>query len=387
MVELMAVNGDTAVAYAWKQVNPDVVAAYPITPQTIIVEAFSDYVHDGEVDTEYVCAESEHSAMTLCIGASAAGARCATATASAGLALMWEMLYIASSMRTPIVMAVANRALSGPINIHCDHSDGMGARDSSWVQLYGENVQEAYDQSIMAFRIAEHKDVQLPVMTGLDGFILTHAIENLSSLPTDVVQEFVGEFNPKYRLLDIENPVTMGPFDNFDWYFEHKYQQVEAMKRVPHVINKVFDDFEKISGRRYNVVEPYMVDDADYVVMAIGSTAGTLKAAVDELRAEGMKVGSIKLRMFRPFPEKEIVELLEGKKAVAVMDRAISFGSTGPVFSEVRSAMFESKDTPQIVNYIYGLGGRDVPPEDIKSVFRQLAAGEAEKLNFMGVRI
>jgi pyruvate ferredoxin oxidoreductase alpha subunit len=386
-MELMAVNGDTAIAYAWKQVNPDVVAAYPITPQTIIVEAFSDYVADGEVDTEYVCAESEHSAMTLCIGASAAGARCATATASAGLALMWEMLYVAASMRTPIVMAVANRALSGPINIHCDHSDSMGARDSSWVQLYGENVQEAYDQSIMAFRIAEHPDIQLPVMTGLDGFIITHAIENLQALPDDVVKKFVGEFKPKYPLLDVKNPVTMGPFDNFDWYFEHKYQQVEAMNRVPKVVNKVFDDFEKISGRRYNVVEPYMTDDADYVVMAIGSTAGTLKAAVDELRGEGMKAGSVKLRMFRPFPEKEIIEALDGKNAVAVMDRAISFGSSGPVFPEVRSAMLDAKDAPRVVNYIYGLGGRDVPPADIKNVFRQLATGESEKINFMGVRV
>jgi pyruvate ferredoxin oxidoreductase alpha subunit len=386
-MELMAVNGDTAIAYAWKQVNPDVVAAYPITPQTIIVEAFSDYVADGEVDTEYVCAESEHSAMTLCIGASAAGARCATATASAGLALMWEMLYVAASMRTPIVMAVANRALSGPINIHCDHSDSMGARDSSWVQLYGENVQEAYDQSIMAFRIAEHPDIQLPVMTGLDGFIITHAIENLQALPDDVVKKFVGEFKPKYPLLDVKNPVTMGPFDNFDWYFEHKYQQVEAMNRVPKVVNQVFDDFEKISGRRYNVVEPYMTDDADYVVMAIGSTAGTLKAAVDELRGEGMKAGSVKLRMFRPFPEKEIIEALDGKNAVAVMDRAISFGSSGPVFPEVRSAMLDAKDAPRVVNYIYGLGGRDVPPADIKNVFRQLATGESEKINFMGVRV
>jgi pyruvate ferredoxin oxidoreductase alpha subunit len=386
-MDLMAVNGDAAIAYAWKQVNPDVVAAYPITPQTIIVEAFSDYVADGEVDTEYICTESEHSAMTLCIGASAAGARCATATASAGLALMWEMLYVAASMRTPIVMTVANRALSGPINIHCDHSDSMGARDSGWVQIYGENVQEAYDQALMAFRIAEHPDVQLPVMTGLDGFITTHAIENLQALPNDVVKKFVGEFKPKYPLLDVKNPVTMGPFDNFDWYFEHKYQQVEAMKRVPQVTRKVFDDFEKISGRRYNVVEPYMTDDADYVVMAIGSTAGTLKAAVDELRAEGMKAGSVKLRMFRPFPEKEIIDVLDGKKAVAVMDRAISFGSSGPVFPEVRSAMIDANDMPKVVNYIYGLGGRDVPPEDIKGVFRQLASGESENINYMGVRI
>ena len=386
-MDIMAVNGDTAVAYAWKQVNPDVVAAYPITPQTIIVEAFSEYVADGEVDTEFVCSESEHSAMTLCIGAAAAGARTATATASAGLALMWEMVYIAASMRMPIVMAVANRALSAPINIHCDHSDSMGARDSGWIQLYGENVQEAYDQSIIAFKIAENPELQLPVMTGLDGFILTHAIENLQPLDDKVVKEFVGPYKAKRSLLDIKNPITMGPLDLQDWYMEHKYQQIEAMNRAPRIVKKAFEDFEKVSGRKYSVVEPYMVDDADYVVMAIGSTAGTLRSAVDELRADGMKAGSIKLRMFRPFPEKEIAELLVGKKSVAVMDRAMSFGASGPLFPEVRSAMMEVSDPPKIVNYIYGLGGRDVPPSDIKNVFRQLEVGESEKINFLGVRI
>lgn len=386
-MERMAVNGDTAVAYAWKQVNPDVVAAYPITPQTIIVEAFSEYVANGEVDTEFVCSESEHSAMSLCIGASAAGARCATATASAGLALMWETLYIASSMRLPIVMAVANRALSAPINIHCDHGDSMGARDSGWVQLYGENVQEAYDQSVLAFRIGEHPDVKLPVMTGLDGFILTHAIENLEALPDEAVRDFVGDYEPKHGLLDIEKPMTYGPLDLQDWYFEHKYQQVEAMGNVPKVAEKVFDDYERESGREYNIIEPYMIDDADYVVMAIGSTAGTLQAAVDELREEGMKAGCIKLRMFRPFPEDLIAEALAGKKAVAVMDRAISFGAAGPIFPEVRSALMERDDAPKTVNYIYGLGGRDVPPSDIKSIFRQLSAGESDRVNYLGVRI
>ncbi len=386
-MDLMAMNGDSAVAYAWKQVNPDVVAAYPITPQTIIVEAFSEYVANGEVDTEFVCSESEHSAMTLCIGAAAAGARTATATASAGLALMWEMLYIAASMRMPIVMAVANRALSAPINIHCDHSDSMGARDSGWIQLYGENVQEVYDQSIIAFKIAENPELQLPVMTGLDGFILTHAIENLQPLEDEVVKEFVGPYKAKRSILDIKNPITMGALDLQNWYMEHKYQQIEAMNRASGIVKKAFEDFEKVSGRKYSVVEPYMVDDADYVLMAIGSTAGTLRSAVDELRAEGMKAGSIKIRMFRPFPEREIAELLVGKKSVAVMDRAMSFGASGPMFPEVCAAMLEVSDPPKIVNYVYGLGGRDVPPSDIKDVFRQLEAGESEKINFLGVRI
>jgi len=385
-MEIMAVNGDTAVAYAWKQVNPDVVAAYPITPQTIIVEAFSEYVANGEVTTEFVCAESEHSAMTLCVGASAAGARCATATASAGLALMWEMLYVAASMRMPIVMAVANRALSAPINIHCDHSDSMGARDSGWIQLYSENVQEAYDQSIMAFRIAENPRVLLPVMVGLDGFIVSHAIENLQPLPDDVVRDFVGEYKPVRSLLDIENPVTMGPLALQNWYFEHKYQQVLAMKNAREVIDEVFREFEKISGRRYRVVEPYRVDDADYVVMAIGSTAGTLRSVVDQLREEGVKAGCIKLRMFRPFPGEELMELLKGKKAVAVMDRALSFGAAGPVFPEVRAALLEVENPPHVVNYIYGLGGRDVSPDDLRTVFDELISGRSEKVNYLGVR-
>jgi pyruvate ferredoxin oxidoreductase alpha subunit len=224
------------------------------------------------------------------------------------------------------------------------------------------------------------------VMVGLDGFILTHAIENLQPLPDEMVKEFVGEFKPKTSLLDIDHPITLGPLDLQNWYFEHKYQQVLAMRNVPQVVNEVFDEFEKISGRRYNVVEPYMVEDADYVVMAIGSTAGTLRYVVDQLREEGMKLGSIKLRMFRPFPEDELVKLLSGKKAVAVMDRAISFGAAGPVFPEVRSAMLEVPDAPKIVNYIYGLGGRDVSPDDIKTVFKELVGGESERVNYLGVR-
>lgn len=387
LMETVAMNGDSAVAYAWKQVNPDVVAAYPITPQTIIVEAFSDYFADGEVDTEFVCTESEHSAMTLCIGASAAGARTATATASAGMALMWEMLYVAASMRTPIVMAVANRALSGPINIHCDHSDSMGARDSGWIQIYAENVQEAYDHSIMGFRLAEDKRVKLPIMTCLDGFILSHSIENLDLLPIDKVKSFVGEYKPERKLLDIDRPMTLGPFDNFDWYFEHKYQQIEAIERVREVFDEVSNDFYKISGRKYEVIEPYMMDDADYVIMALGSTAGTLKQTVDELRDEGMKVGVLKLRMFRPFPADEIVKALEGRKMVAVMDRAMSFGSTGPVFPEVRSTLYDVKDAPEMVNYVYGLGGRDVSSDQLKSVFKEMKEGRSKTINYLGVRI
>jgi pyruvate ferredoxin oxidoreductase alpha subunit len=387
MQKLLAMNGDQAIAYAWKQIDPDVVAAYPITPQTIIVEAFSEYVADGHVTTEYVCTESEHSAMSLCIGASAAGARTATATASAGLAFMWEMLYIAASMRLPIVMAVANRALSGPINIHCDHSDSMGGRDAGWVQVYGENAQEAYDNTIMAFRIAEHLNVRLPVMTCLDGFITSHSLENMSLLPDDVVKKFVGDFNPIRPLLDVSEPTSYGPFDSPEYYFEHKYQQVRAMEDAFPVIEEVQKEFAEISGRSYDLIEPYRADDADYIVMAAGSTAGTLRQVVDELRAEGKKVGSLKLRLFRPFPAKEIAKILEGKKGVAVMDRAISFGASGPTFPEVRSALFDSSSRPNIVDYVYGLGGRDVGVDDIKVVFSQLMKGESRTINYLGVRI
>jgi pyruvate ferredoxin oxidoreductase alpha subunit len=385
-MEKVAMNGDQAIALAWKQINPDVVASYPITPQTIIVEAFSEYVADGLVDTEYVCAESEHSAMSMCIGASAAGARTATATASAGLAFMWEMLYIASGMRLPIVMAVANRALSGPINIHCDHSDSMGARDSGWIQVFGENVQEAYDNAVMAFRIAEHMDIRLPIMTCLDGFIITHSLERFEPLPDDAVRKFVGDFKFKRSLLDIKNPTTFGPFDWTDYYFEHKYQQVDAMRHVVPVINQVQEDFAKLSGRKYGIIEPYKMDDADYAVVAMGSTAGTLKEIVDELRAEGKKVGSIKLRLFRPFPSNELAKVLEGLKGVAIMDRAVSIGASGPLFPEVRSALYDSKDRPKLKNYVYGLGGRDIRPEELKHVYKQLIYNEGETINFLGVR-
>jgi len=385
-MEKVAMNGDQAIALAWKQIDPDVVAAYPITPQTIIVEAFSEFVADGLVNTEYVCAESEHSAMSMCIGASAAGARTATATASAGLAFMWEMLYIASGMRLPIVMAVANRALSGPINIHCDHSDAMGARDSGWIQIFGENVQESYDNAVMAFRIAEHMDIRLPTMTCLDGFIITHSLERFEPLPDEVVKKFVGPFKYKRSLLDIKNPTTFGPFDWTDYYFEHKYQQVDAMRHVIPVIDQVQEDFAKVSGRRYNIIEPYRLEDADYAVVAMGSTAGTLKDIVDELRAEGKKVGSIKLRLFRPFPAKELAKALEGLKGVAILDRAVSIGASGPLFPEVRSALYDTRERPKLRNYIYGLGGRDIKPEELKHVYKQLIYNEGELVNFLGVR-
>ncbi len=383
----MAMNGDQAVALSWKQIVPDVVASYPITPQTIIVEAFSEFVADGIVDTEYICAESEHSAMSMCIGASAAGTRAATATASAGLAYMWEMLYIAASLRLPIVMTVANRALSGPINIHCDHSDSMGARDSGWIQIYAENVQEAYDNSIMSFRIAENLDVRLPVMNCMDGFITTHSLENITPLDDEVVKRYVGPFKALKPLLNVSTPFTYGPFDFTDAYFEHKYAQAQAMSSVMPVIKQVQSEFSEISGREYKVVEGYKTDDADYVAIALGSTAGTLRYVVDELRAKGHKVGCVKPRVFRPFPYIELAKELEGRKSVAVLDRAVSFGATGPMFPEVRTALYDLSDHPKVTNYIYGLGGRDVGADDLVKVYRDMIDGKSQIVNYLGVKI
>jgi pyruvate ferredoxin oxidoreductase alpha subunit len=400
----MPLNGDEAVAYAVKQCDVDVVAAYPITPQTIIVEKFSEYVADGEVDTEFICVESEHSAMSCCVTASAIGARVFTATASAGLALMHEVLGVASGCRAPVVMSVVNRALSAPINIHCDHSDSMAERDSGWLQLYTENSQEAYDSIIQAFRIAENLDVMLPTMVGLDGFVLSHTLENVKVLPTETVRKFVGNrevpkvMNHRGEMvpfkLDPENPITIGPLDLYDYYFEHKRQQEEAMRRALEVIKKVHDEYAEVSGRRYGngLIEPYRLDDAETAAVCIGSTAGTIKTIVDDLRDNGIKAGLLKIRAFRPLPVQDIVSCLSGKKAVAVMDRACSFGGNGgPLFHEIHHTLYDLTDKPPIVNYIYGLGGRDMAPYMIDGVYRDLQKiAESDKIKdkiqFIGLR-
>jgi len=402
--KIVPLNGDTAVAYAVKQCDVDVVAAYPITPQTIIVEKFSEYVADGEVDTAFICVESEHTAMTCCITASATGARTFTATASAGLALMHEMLGVASGCRTPVVMSVVNRALSAPINIHCDHSDSMAERDIGWLQLYAENSQEAYDLIIQAFRIAENLDVMLPTMVGLDGFVLSHTLENVSVLPTEVVKKFVGTrqvpmvMNHQGKLvpfkLDPENPLTIGPLDLYDYYFEHKRQQEESMRKALDVIKQVHDEYAKQSGRSYGngLVEAYRLDDAEIAAICIGSTAGTVKTRVDELRENGIKAGLLRIRAFRPLPVQDIISNLSGKKAVAVMDRACSFGGNGgPLFHEIRHAVYDLPDRPKVVNYIYGLGGRDTPPYMIDSIYRDLQkiaeTGQIkDQVQFVGLR-
>jgi pyruvate ferredoxin oxidoreductase alpha subunit len=386
--EVMALNGAEAIAEAMRQVNPEVVASYPITPQTIIVEKFSEFVNDGQVDTEFLAAESEHSAMSACIGAAAAGGRAMTATASQGFALMWEMLYIASSMRLPIVMAVANRALSGPINIHCDHSDSMGGRDSGWIQLYAENVQEAYDNLLQAVRIGEHKDVRLPVMVCMDGFTISHGVERVEVLD-DSIKDFVGEYHIEHPLLDVDKPVTYGAINLQDYFFENKRQQFEAMDNAINVIGEIGKEFEKLSGRSYDLIETYNMENAEFVIIVMGSTAGTVKSFLDETRNPNW--GLIKIRTFRPFPIEAIVSQLKGRKAVAVLDRAPSFGAPGgPIFLDLRSSMYDIFDKPQIINYIYGLGGRDTNVNMIEKVYHDLEKLSTTKVNevvnFLGVR-
>ena len=389
-----ALMGNEAVATAMRQINPDVVAAYPITPQTPTVQKFSDFVADGLVDTEFVTVESEHSAMSACVGASSAGARVMTATAANGLALMWEIVYIAASNRCPIVMSVVSRALSAPINIHCDHSDIMGIRDSGWIILMAEDGQEAYDNMIQGVRIAEHPDVLLPVAVCQDGFITSHSMERVEIYDDGEVKDFIGEYNPEWPLLDLDNPKTMGPLDFYDYYFEHKRQQVEAMKNAFQVIGDVSNEFNERFGRNYGLFDTYRLDDADVAVVVANSTAGTARVVVDELRDEGLKVGLLKPRVFRPFPAKEIADALSGVKAVAVMDRSASFGAmdnAGPLYLEFASALTLNGVQVPMTDYVYGLGGRDIKPSEIERVYRDTLevaeAGKAEQLvTYLGVR-
>ncbi len=366
-------SGNEAVAIAMKQINPDVVAAFPITPSTEIPQYFSSFVSNGQVDTNFVAVESEHSAMSACIGSQAAGARTMTATSANGLSLMWEMIYIASSLRLPIVMSLVNRAVSGPLNIHNDHSDAMGARDSGWIQLFSENNQEAYDNTIMAHRIAENKDVLLPLMVCQDGFITSHSIENIELIEDDKVKEFVGTYNPEHYLLDRENPLAIGPLDLQAYLFEHKAQQAIAMKNAKKVILEVAKDFEKMTGRKYDLFEGYKLEDAEYVIVCMNSTAGTVKHTIDGLRAKGIKAGLLKVRVYRPFPGEEIAKALSNAKVIAILDKADSLnGQGGALYEDTVSAMYNEKLSIPTVNYVYGIGGRDTTEKDIKSVYEDL---------------
>ncbi len=387
MVQDIAINGDNAIALAWKQIDPDVCAAYPITPQTIIVEKFAEYVANAEVSTEFVCVESEHSALTLCTSSASAGARTFTATASQGLAYMWEMLPITAAMRVPLIMAVANRAVSGPININNDHGDAMAARDCGWLMLFSENVQEAYDMSIVAPKIAENVDVQLPCMVNLDGFVLTHAIERMTTLDTQVIRDFVGEHRPLYPLLDVKHPVSHGNMDGPDFYYPHKYQSVIAMQKALGVCEDVFKQFKEISGREYHLVEEYKCDDAEYIAIILGSSFGTMKATVDLLREKGLKVGCAMPRVFRPWPAEALAKVMAGKKGVVVFDKHLSIGAYGPMFPEVTAAATDLDKMPKMYNVIYGLGGADATVAGFEKSFEAVVNGSAEKIHYLGVRL
>lgn len=390
MAKKVSLSGNEAVANAMMQIDPDVVAAYPITPSTEVPQYFSQFVNNGKVHTEFVPVESEHSAMSACIGASAAGARVMTATSANGLAFMWEMLNIAPSMRLPIVLAVANRAITGPINIHNDHSDSMGAMNSGWIQLYSESVQEAYDNFVQAVKIAENKDVKLPVMVCYDGFITSHGVENMTMLDKEEVQNFVGEYNPEHALLK-GAPLTYGALDLHQYMFEHKRLQAEGMRNAKKVILEVASQYEKLTGRKYSYFEEYKMDDAEIAVVIMNSSAGTAKVVVNDLRDKGIKAGLIKIRMFRPFPAEEIAKALKNVKAAAVLDKVESFSTVGgPLFTEVRSALYGRADGKIITSYIYGLGGRDVTTDSIKQVYddllKNIDTGKTEIYNYLGVR-
>ena len=366
-------SGNEAVAIAMKQINPDVVAAFPITPSTEIPQYFSTFVSNGVVDTEFVAVESEHSAMTACIGAEAAGARAMTATSANGLSLMWEMIYIASSLRLPIVMSLVNRAVSGPLNIHNDHSDAMGVRDAGWVMLFSENNQEAYDNTLMANRIAENKDVQLPIMVCQDGFITSHSIENIELEEDSEVKKFVGEYHPEHYLLNKQEPIAVGPLDLQAYLFEHKAQQAEALKNAKKVILDVSKEFEAWTGRHYGLFEEYKLDDAKIAIVCMNSTAGTTKYVVDNLRAKGIKAGLLKIRVYRPFPGKEVAKALSHLKAIAVLDKSDSLNAIGgALFEDVSSSMYVNNSHVPMCNYVYGIGGRDTTANDIESVYTDL---------------
>ena len=385
-------SGNEAVAEALRQINPDVFPAFPITPSTEIPQYFASFVANGKVDTEFIPVESEHSSMSAAIGASAAGARALTATSSCGLAFMWEELYIAASNRLPLALALVNRALSGPININCDHSDSMGARDSGWIQMYAENNQEAYDNMVQAFRISEHKDVKLPIMLCQDGFITSHAVENIELLEDEEVRSFVGEYEPENYLLNPDCPMAVGPYSVTDYYMEAKRNQAEGMRHVEQVVLDTAKEFAELSGREYGLFEAYRLEDAERAVVMIGSAAGTTKDAIDRLREKGEKVGLLKIRLYRPFPADAIAEALKNVKAVAVMDRAEGYSNHGgPLGADVMAALFRARSTALATNIIYGLGGRDVRVEDMEQVFEDLQTmidqnDAGETYRYMGLR-
>ncbi|MEF3245633.1 MAG: pyruvate ferredoxin oxidoreductase [Caldisericaceae bacterium] len=388
MAKLKAFTGAQATAEAMRQVNPDVVVAYPITPQTPIVEFFAQFVADGVVDTEMVPIESEFSALSAVVGAAAAGARAMCATSSQGLALMWEIVAAAPGLRLPIVMPVVNRALSAPINIHCDHSDTMGTATLGWIQIYSENAQEAYENTLLALKLAEHPKVLLPVMVMQDGFIVSHGVETVKILEDEEAKKFIGERNPDRYLLDVKHPYTIGPLALPDYYFEVKRQQEEAIWAAKEVYLEVGEELSKLTGNKYPYFEEYKTEDAEVAIVVLSSAAGTAKEVVDEMREQGYKVGLIKPKLFRPFPYKEMRVALEKFRVVGVLDRSIAFGAYAPVYTEIRNALFESEKKPKLQSYVFGLGGRDIFKEDIRKVFEELLSNnvDSQTQKYIGLR-
>ena len=366
-------SGNLAFAEAMRQINPDVVAAYPITPSTEIPVRFAEFVANGQVDSEYVAVESEHSAITACVGASAAGARDMTASSANGVALMHEIFPIAAAFRAPIVFGLVNRCLGAPVNIHCDHSDSMPERDSGWIQIYCEDAQEVYDSVLLAVRLAEHKDVLTPVFVCQDGFITSHCYEPVELLGDSTVKNFVGERNPKFPLLDVENPVSYGSFTMSEYYFEIKRNQMEGMNNVFKVYKELSSELAEETGREYSPIDAYRTEDADYLIVIMSSAAGVVKDVVDEMREDGIKVGCLRVRFFRPFPKDDLMKLVNGKKGIAVLDRSASIGGTAPLAAEVKSALYSLDQRVPVQEYIFGLGGRDFYPKDAERVFCNLA--------------
>lgn len=385
-------SGNEAVANAMRQINPDVMPAYPITPSTEIPQYFTSFVSNGKVDTVFIPVESEHSAMSACVGSEAAGARTITATSSCGLALMWEILTVAASDRLPICLALVNRTLSGPININCDHSDAMAARNTGWIQIFAENNQEAYDNMVQAYRIAEHKDVRLPIMICQDGFITSHAVENIELLEDNIVKTFVGEYEPEHYLLKDNEPFAVGPYAVTNYVMEAKRAQMQGLRNAKQVTLDVAKEFEQISGRSYGLFEEYRMEDADYAMVIIGSAAGTGKDTVDMLHKQGVRAGLLKIRLFRPFPAEEIAEALKNVKYLAIMDRTEDYnGHCGPLGAEIKSALYNADLHPATLNYCYGIGGRDVTVESLSSVFEDLKTVEetgelGETYRYLSVR-
>lgn len=384
--KMMGLTGAQAIAQAMRQINPDVVSIFPITPQTEIMQQFASFHADGLVGTEIVRVESEHSAMSCVIGSEAAGARSMTATSSAGLALMWEMLGVASGLRLPIVMPLVNRALSSPLNIHCDHSDGMGCKDHGWVQIFNEDAQEAYEATLLAVRIAEHPEINLPVMICIDGFITSHGVQNVELYDDADAKQFVGDYDPKKWLLNTDDPHTVGPLQLQDYNFESQKQRNDSMLKAKQVYLEMGKELSKLTGKEYPLFESYRTDDADTVMVVMSSTAGSAKVVADRMREKGKKVGVLKPRLFRPFPYAEYTKALSGKKNIIVLDRAFAYGAEAPLYSEVKSSLFNAKKKPKIWSYVFGIGGRNILESEIEDVFKKFKKADPNVQNYIGLR-